>query len=163
MLSDFMDSVVARGAEALLPQNLSNEWLTPIAQASARFLFHASDGNMPDTDQGPLDIFEDMDGNLLLAAITEILQSRYDYPAHFQIETLPREILFESIACYALYATLETIHREHGISYPHPDPDTLLEPERIHEIEAGNPRISELLYASLRKTENPGVPEKKPI
>jgi hypothetical protein len=145
MLSDFMDHVVARGAEALLPHNLSDTWLEPIYRASARFLRHLAQA--PRTEEAsPLDLFEDLDGSIFLAAITEILQSRYDYPAYFQIEALPEEVLFESIACYAMYAALEDIFRKHGLVYPHPDADTLLEPQVLREIESETPRLSQLLH-----------------
>lgn len=148
MLSDFMDTVIVLGADAVLPHNLSDTWLEPICRASTRFLRHVARNLPVDTSQGPLDLFEDMEGSLFLAAVTEILQSRYDYPAHFQMETLPEDVLFESIACYALYAALEDLARKHGISYPHPDADTLLETERIRELESENPRLSRLLHES---------------
>ncbi|TWI65785.1 hypothetical protein LZ24_02971 [Desulfobotulus alkaliphilus] len=153
MLSDFMDTIVSRGAEALLPHNLPDIWLDPVFRAATRFLRHASGNSPAEAGENPMDLFEDMDGSLFLAAITEIIQSRYDYPAHFQMETLPEEILSESIACYAMYAALEKIHRQHGIGYPHPDPDTLLEPETIREIEEGNPKLSELLHDTFSMAE----------
>ncbi|MDL2286523.1 hypothetical protein LJC24_03735 [Desulfococcaceae bacterium OttesenSCG-928-F15] len=144
MLNTFMDEVVAQGAEAVLPHQLEDRWLFPMARAAKRFLRHgAAGGEAPET---PLDIFEDMEGSLFIAAITEILQSRYDYPAHFQMETLPEDVLYESIACYSLYLVLEEMKRTTSIPYPHPDPDTLLEPERLEEIEGNDPRISQYLY-----------------
>lgn len=144
MLNTFMDEVVAQGAEAVLPHHLDDRWLEPMARAAKRFLRHNTSGE--EAPETPLDLFEDMDGSLFLAAITEILQSRYDYPAHFQMETLPEEVLYESIACYSLYLVLEEMKRKTSIPYPYPDPDTLLEPERLEEIEKNDPRISQYLY-----------------
>lgn len=144
MLTTFMDDIVSQGAEAVLPHKLDARWLAPLATAAKTFLRYNAHGER--SSETPLDLFEDLNGSLFLAAMMEILQSRYGYPAHFQIEVLPEEILYESIACYSLYLVLEEMKQKFGIPYPLPDADTLLEPERLEEIEKSDPRISEYLY-----------------
>lgn len=152
MLNTFMDDVVVKGAEAVLPHRLDHKWLTLMTKAAKRFLVHSA--CEAEASGTPLDLFEDLEGSLFLAALTEILQSRYDYPAHFQIEALPEDVLYESIACYSLYLVLEGMKCRTSIPYPHPDPDTLLETERLEAIEKNDPRISAYLY-HIAQNENP--------
>lgn len=155
MLTRFMDEVMVNGADAVLPHNLADEWIGPMLRAGAKFLRHAATVGHEEAAENPVDLFEDMDGSIFIAAVTELLQSRYDYPAHFQIENIPDATLYESISCYALYAILEAFHRKDGLSYPKPDADSLLEPETIAMMEAEHPEISAALHALFQEQAHP--------
>ncbi|MCB9481726.1 MAG: hypothetical protein H6681_06815 [Desulfobacteraceae bacterium] len=145
MINSFMDEAVNSGAEAVLPKNLKDKWLDPICEAGAEFLKSAFNEKQED----PETFLNHEKGLLLLAAASELIQSRYDYPAGFHIATLPQDILFEYISCYSLAALLEKGKRESLFEIPDIDEDNIFDQDFISEIEQKNPAVTSYLYSRI--------------
>ena len=158
MITRFLDEVISRGADAVLPHALDAQWLDRLMAAGLHFLQSAARIDPETAREEPLDLFEDENGTLFLAAITELLQSRYDYPAHFQIEVVPSDVMYDSISCYALYLILEKANRTRGIVYPKPDADTILEADDLADLEAENADVAMvfgMIMAGVAETPDP--------
>jgi hypothetical protein len=140
-----MDEVVNLGAEAVLPKNLTDKWLDPICEAGAEFLKSAFNENKED----PETFLNHEKGMLLLAAASELIHSRYDYPAGFHIATLPQDILFEYISCYSLAVILEKGKRESLFEIPDINEDNIFDQEFIAKIEEKNSAVTNYLYSRI--------------
>jgi len=143
MISTFIDEVIAKGIKALLPQNLEDKWFEKLYNGSVEFLKGMADekGN-PDIET----FLNNTDGMILLAATAELIQFRYDYPAHFQIETIPKEHLFESISCYSIAILIEKFKKENQTSIKDLDEDDILNEEKLFLIEKENLDLSIFLH-----------------
>lgn len=145
MINDFIDEVVSCGVENILPHNLEDKWLTPIADASTEFLKIITNDLETDADS----FLNHEKGMLLMAAVTELIQHRYDYPAHFQINSVPRDALYDLVSCYCIAILMEEGKRVLKIDLPQLDKDEILEKEIISEVEAKNPQISSYLFSKI--------------
>ena len=140
MINKFMEEVVSLGAEALLPQNLNEEWLDLIYVGAGNFLKTAiNEGEEPAND------LSDINSMLMLAAVTELSQHNRNTPLERESFEIEEETFFEYLSCYALSAVVECICRESGIEVTPPSLETIFDRERLFEIEMENPNITTLL------------------
>ncbi|MGC3998037.1 MAG: hypothetical protein QM767_11310 [Anaeromyxobacter sp.] len=106
VLDRFRADVIDRGAEACLPRNLSNRWLTKVADAAKYVLENESD-EMPD------------DANAIaLAAALCLLSGKHNTPS---VQVGFGE-LFEYLQLYRTELLLELLHRNTDLRY---EPATL--------------------------------------
>lgn len=138
LLSDFMDEVVSEGAEAVLPQNLSMEWLDHLYGAAIDFL-RASAG---DDRENPEEIMEEVDSLLMIAGVTEILHHQRGYAERVDPE---KEDLYEPLSCYALQVVLEYIARRSALEIEPPSLSDIFDKDRIIAFEQENPEVTSAL------------------
>lgn len=142
MLSRFSNEVLSRGPSAILPQNLSAEWLKILQKHSDDFL----DRNFA---IGQCTETLDMGDPLLVACIHEVLQ--YDRPAG---PDLSGGELAEHVIIYALSITMETIRRASDIEMPPPTLDDLLSIDRIVAFGKINPEFGQFLQRACILPDN---------
>jgi len=142
MLSRFSNEVLSRGPSAVLPQNLSDEWLKILQKHCDDFL----DRNFA-VDQ--CTETQDMADPLLVACIHESLQ--YDRPAGPELSAAD---LAENVTIYALSITMETIRRASGIEMPPPTLDNLLSIDRIVAFGKINPEFGRFLQRACILPDN---------
>ncbi|MDY0133063.1 MAG: hypothetical protein RBR53_10400 [Desulforegulaceae bacterium] len=145
MINSFMDDVVNLGAKSVLPKNLKDKWLEPISKAGAEFLKSAFNQKKED----PETFLNNTNGMLLLAAASELIQARYDYPAGFHLASLPQDILFKYLSCYSITALLEIGKRKLLFELPDINEDNIFDHEFISDIEAKNSAVSNFLYSRI--------------
>lgn len=145
LINSFMDEAINLGPKAVLPKNLSDKWLDPLCEAGAEFLKAAFNEKKED----PETFLNHEKGLLLLAAASELIQARYDYPAGFHIATLPQDILFEYISCYSIAALLEKGKRQALFELPDINEENIFDQEFISDIEEKNSAVSTYLYSRI--------------
>lgn len=141
MISEFIDEVTSTGIDGILPKNLDEKWFRLLLDASVEYLQIV----LKEEKTDPETFLNNEKGMLLMAAVAELLQHRYDYPAHFQINSVPKEHLFDSASCYAIAIVMDLGRRTRGFELPEIDSETILETDMITEIESGNPVLSNFL------------------
>lgn len=139
-INQFMDEVIARGAEALLPQNLDDTWLEGLFIASRNFLAMAARDEEPEEEP-----FSDAHSMMLLSAVTELAQAQENYTPQEKEGDVDEGLFFEYLSCYALSILFEAIKRSSEFDFAPPTLETLLDRERIYEIEQETPVITEIL------------------
>ena len=133
MLSKFSNEVLSKGPVAVLPQNLSNEWLSRLNRLAAEFL----DGNFSlDECRSPKDVADP----LLSSSVYEILRHK-----HGDIVDISIEKMLEMVVIYALSIVMESADRESGIGLEPPDLDNILSIDRILAFKKVNPEFVNLL------------------
>ncbi len=143
MLNQFMDEVVANGPEALLPQNLEDQWLDMIYTASKLFIRTAA---VPEEEKEKKEYdFTDLYSNLMLTSVMEIMYYQKGVIIKSSKITVPEAEIYEYILCYAMSIVYESIRREADIVIPLPTLDTILDRERLFEIEQSNPELTDIL------------------
>ncbi|MBA4367677.1 MAG: hypothetical protein C0403_08570 [Desulfobacterium sp.] len=143
MLNQFMDEVVTNGPEALLPQNLEDQWLDMIYTASKLFIRTAA---LPAEEKEKKEYdFTDLYSNLMLTSVMEIIYHQKGVIIKSSKITVPEAEIYEYILCYAMSVVYESIRREADIVIPLPTLDTILDRERLFEIEQSNPELTEFL------------------
>lgn len=142
MINQYIDDVVSKGAEAVLPQNLDSKWLDLIYVAAKNFLQTAMgvEGDTIDDD-----VLNDENSLIMLASITEISQYQSGYSPDDPAFEIPEGKMFEYISCYALAVILECIHRESPLEMAPPTVESIFDRERLFEIEQNNPQLTEVL------------------
>lgn len=140
MINQFIDDVISKGAEASLPQNLSDEWLDVVTAAAVNLLKDLSG----DSESGieVEDAFENVESAVMMAAVMEIIQHTQDYPVGVNIN---EEILVECLKCYALYIAIEYIGRQMNVVIEHPTLENIFDQEKIASLEMSNPIITDAL------------------
>lgn len=133
MLSKFNNQVLSQGAEAVLPQNLSTEWLDVLQKMAEDFLNVSYD---LEECKEP----EDVADPLLTVCILEILRSQPG--AKTDIST--RKML-EKVTIYALSLIMETVHREVDIRLQPPTLENILSWERIAGLRNSHPEFLQML------------------
>lgn len=133
MLSKFSNEVLSHGSNAVLPQNLSDFWLSRLQQLSDDFL----DGNFS-IDQCA-DV-QDTGDPILVACVHEVL--RHNRKDGAKIST---DELAESVTIYALSITMETTRRESDLQLTPPTLDNLLAVDRIVQFGKTNPDFGRFL------------------
>ncbi len=151
MVNDFMDEVVSRGAEALLPQNLSVDWLDELYAAAIDFLRNVS--GETEGARGQEDLFEDEASMLMLSAVVEILHHQAGYPSDLRLQ---EGALFEPLSCYALWTVLEYIRRKSQLEIDPPTLENIFDKERIIRFERRNPDVTTALHMLVGKEAPPG-------
>ena len=133
LLSKFANEVLSRGAEALLPHNLSLYWLTTLQKMADDFL----DLNFQNADCS--DVGDDVDP-ILSACVSEILSHRQGGST----EIAPDELI-KKITIYSIHITIETIRRESGSDLQPTTVDTLLDADRLAELSNDYPEMANFL------------------
>lgn len=143
MLNQFMDDVVSKGAGAVLPHLLADEWLTPIAAAARQYLITVMENA---AEGAPQDPFEDDGSNMMLSAAMEAVQAEKGYPAEFSVHEIPEEELHEYLTCYALWAVMVYLGRHGELPVEEPTLETLFDREKILVVERTTPGLSAALH-----------------
>lgn len=133
MLSKFGNEVLSKGAEAVLPQNLSSFWLDVLLKISEDFLdssFSLDECNDP----------KDVADPILSTCVYEILRHR-----HAKSAIVPIEEMIEKMAVYAISIIMESIDRESGIGLISPSLENILSIDRITAYKAVNPDFVDML------------------
>jgi hypothetical protein len=122
LLSKFANEVLSKGPSALLPQNLSSEWLAKIQKMADDFL----DINF---EADSCDDVGDIVDPILSACVSEILSYQQDGTT----EISPNDLI-KRITIYSIHITIETIRRESGIGVDPPSLDNVFEQNRLSEL-----------------------------
>jgi hypothetical protein len=133
MLSRFNNEVLSYGPTAVLPHNLSSEWLRKLQKLSEDFL----DSNF--------DLYEcknarDIADPVLMACVYEILH--YQHGNHTEV---PPNEMAEKLTIYALSIIMEAVQRETDIGVKPPNLDNLLSMDRILAYKKNNPDFVKFL------------------
>ncbi len=133
MLSRFNNEVLSYGPSAVLPQNLSSEWITILQKMADDFLdtnFDLQECKNP----------QDMGDPVLMACVYEIA----GYPDEKKVDFTPKEMA-EKVAIYALAITMESVNRESNIELEPPNLDNVLSMDRIIAYKDINPEFVKVL------------------
>lgn len=141
MINRFMDEVVSKGAEALLPQNLTSEWLEHLTVGAKKFLLTAMKGESDD----PVDPFEDAESTMMLSGVMEIIQSQKGYSTDTEIPEIPDDELFECLSCYALWVVITFLGKVLELTLEFPTTENIFDREQIYEIEQKYPQLTAAL------------------
>jgi len=133
MLPKFNNEVLSKGPDAVLPQNLSREWLNTLQNIAEEFL----DINFNlDECKDPQDVADP----ILSTCVYEIL--RYQYG---DTSSASSEEIFEKMVIYAISISMEMVNREANIGLEPPDLDNILSIDRIIAFKEINPGFIKLL------------------
>lgn len=143
MLSRFSNEVLSCGSSAVLPQNLSINWLKRLQKLSDDFL----DKNFA-IDQCTETL--DMGDPVLVSCVHEIL--RYNHGAGPEISSGE---LAENVTIYALSITMESIRRESDMEMTPPSLKNLLSIDRIVQFAKINPDFGRFLERACIVADNP--------
>lgn len=122
LLSKLGNEILSRGPEAVLPQNLSPEWLGLIQKMADEFLdtnFEAGDCRKVDFTADPV----------LSACVLEILR----HLKTGNVDVQEKE-MFEKLTLYALSVTLETVAKQTAIDLAPPTLANIFDKRRLREI-----------------------------
>jgi hypothetical protein len=133
MLSRFNNEVLSDGPNAVLPQNLSGEWIRILQKMADDFLDTNFDLN---ECKDPRDIGDPV----LMACVYEIAR----YQDGEQADFTSREMA-EKVAIYALAITMESVNRESNIGLEAPNLDNVLSMDRIIAYKDVNPDFVKIL------------------
>ena len=137
-----MDEVVSCGAEAVLPQNLNDEWLDRLYVGAKHFISLIMQ-DIAEDEENIDKAFEDEYSMLLLTAVLEIVHQQSGYVA--ERPEIPEMEIIEKMKCYSLSVVLETIGRITDVRIDPPSLDTIFDKERIIEFESQHPEITAIL------------------
>lgn len=133
MLSKFSNEVLSKGPGAVLPQNLSHEWLYTLQNIAEDFL----DTNFSlDECQDPQEIADP----ILSTCVYEIL----DYQ-HGDTSSISAQEMLEKIAIYAISISMEAVNREADIGLDPPNLDNIFSIDRVIAFKEINPDFVDLL------------------
>ena len=122
LLSKFANEVLSKGPSAVLPQNLSLEWLVKIQKMADDFLDINFVSNSCD------DVGDKVDP-ILSACVSEILN--YHQEGTTEISADDR---IKKITMYAIHITIETTRRQSGIAVDHPSLEDIFDLNRLTEL-----------------------------
>ncbi|MDD2388569.1 MAG: hypothetical protein PHP23_02415 [Desulfobacterales bacterium] len=143
MINEFIDEVLSKGAEAVLPQHLNDEWLDRLYVGAKQLIDlvvrDGREGGAAD-EQEP---FQDDCSMALMMAVMEIVQHQAGYPAD-RID-MPEYELMEKMKCYAMAIVFESISRISDLEMDLPALDNIFDKIRIIEFEETHPEITTIL------------------
>jgi hypothetical protein len=142
MLPRFSNEVLSHGADAVLPQNLSNYWIKTLQKICDDFL----DSNFA-IDQCTETL--EMEDPVLVSCVHEVLHAKQKATPDISAEEMA-----EKVTIYALSITMETIRRESGIKMPTPTVENLLSIDRIVQFGKINPDFGHFLERTCIAPEN---------
>ena len=119
LLSKFANEVLSRGASALLPYNLSMQWLTALQKMADDFL------DLNFQTENCADVGDVVDP-ILSACVSEILS----YQQGGTTEIAPEDLI-KKITIYAIQITIETIRRESKIDVERPSLENILDADQL--------------------------------
>jgi hypothetical protein len=134
MLPRFSNEVLSRGSAAVLPQNLSDDWLGRLQKLSDDFLdnnFAVDQCTTPTLDPGD---------PILTACVHEVLGHSRGAGAEVSADELA-----ENVTIYALSITMETIRRQADLEMTLPTLQNLLSIDRIVAFGKINPDFGQFL------------------
>jgi hypothetical protein len=128
-LSRFANEVLAKGPEAVLPQNLNSFWLKRIQKMADDYLdtgFESNDCENISAVENPI----------ITACVYEIYkhQSRAD-------AELEKKRFIRYATIYLVCITMETVRRESGIQIGLPTLEDIFSEERMNQMKATNPQL----------------------
>jgi len=133
MLSEFNNEVLSKGPSAVLPQNLTDEWLKKLQKSAEDFLdssFSLEECKEP----------QDVADPILPICVWEILKRQYS-----DISKVPMKEMIEKMVIYAISITMEAVNRESDIGLDPPNLDNILSIDRIVAFKEINPDFIKLL------------------
>ena len=133
MLSRFNNEVLSAGPSAVLPQNLSGEWIKILQKMADDFLdtnFDLEECKDP----------QELGDPVLMSCVYEIAR----YQDGENVDFTPKEMA-EKVAIYALAITMETVNRESNIGLEAPNLDNILSMDRIIAYKDINPDFVKIL------------------
>jgi len=133
LLSKFANEVLSRGASALLPFNLSLEWLTALQKMADDFL----DLNFQSEDCSDVG---DVVDPILSACVSEILS--YQQGGSTEITA---DDLIKKITIYSIQITIETIRRGSGNDMERPSLENILDADQLAELSNVYPDMANFL------------------
>ncbi|MGD2149608.1 MAG: hypothetical protein PVJ20_13510 [Desulfobacterales bacterium] len=133
MLSKFGNEVLLHGPDALLPQNLNNEWLDTLQKMAGDFLDASYD---LEECKKP----EDVADPILSVCISEILRSQHKDKTNISVEKM-----LENITIYSVSLIIEAVERESNIGIEQPTLENILSWDRIMRMRKTNPKFVEAL------------------
>jgi hypothetical protein len=133
MLSRFNNEVLSAGPMAVLPQNLTAEWLKILQKMADDFL----DANF---DLNECKYPRDLGDPVLMACVYEIAR----YQDGKNVDFTSKEMA-EKVAIYAIAITMETVNRESNIGLEPPNLDNILSMNRIRAYKDINPEFVKIL------------------
>lgn len=133
ILSKFGNEVLSKGPLAVLPQNLSVEWLDRIQKMADEFL----DSNFENGDCRKTAFKADP---VLAACVSEIL--RHLKGGDVDVQEME---MFEKLTLYALSVTVETVTRENHIALEPPSLDTIFDKKRLRAIADIRPEFEPII------------------
>ena len=146
MLSKLNNELLTRGPAAVLPQNLTDAWLTTLQERAEVYLDAAYDLEVckePSDDADPM----------LVACVFEIYHQGGKAPDS-QIE--PQK-MGEMLTIYALSLVVESAVRNHGLSAPQPELKNFFSWNRIRKLGKKIPELSDFLnQACILKSSKTG-------
>lgn len=131
LLSKFANEVLSQGASALLPQNLSSEWLVNIQKMADNFL----DVNFQSEDCSEIG---DVVDPILSACVSEILSYQQEGATKISPEDLTKKI-----TTYCIHLTIETIRRESNIGVQPPSLENIFDYGRLVELKDAFPDLAQ--------------------
>ena len=148
MLSRFSNQVLSRGPAAVLPQNLSADWLKALQKRCDTFL----DRNfaVDQCSESP-----DADDPVLVACVHEVLRHTRKPDRDPSAEDLT-----EGVTIYALSITMETIRREADLEMAPPTLEDLLSIDRIVRFGRINPEFGRFLQRACITPDEKSTTEK---
>ena len=133
LLSKFANEVLSGGAAALLPHNLSLEWLPALQKLADDFLdINFQSGNCAEVG--------DTVDPILSACVSEILSYQQGGP-----QEIAPEDLIKKITIYCIQITIETIRRESGIEVQLPALENILEAGSLARMSEKFPDMNDFL------------------
>ena len=132
-LSHFAGEVLFKGPEAVLPQNLSPEWLGRIQKMADEFL----DANFEGGDCRKVGFTADP---VLSACVLEILRYLNDGKVDVQ-----ENEMFEKLTLYALSVTVQTVAKQKAIDLEPPTLATIFDKRRLQEIVKIRPEFEPII------------------
>jgi len=126
MLSKFGNEVLLHGPDALLPQNLNNEWLDILQKMAGDFLDASYD---LEECKKP----EDVADPILSVCVSEILRSQHTDKTDISIEEM-----LENITIYSVSLIIEAVERESNIGIEQPTLEDILSWDRIIRMRRTN-------------------------
>ena len=152
MINQFIDTIVSKGAEALLPQNLSSDWLERLSIAARNFICDITNDENEELEDH-VDIFESDESSLLLISVTEIIQFQKNYPADFNATDLPEDEIIGYLKCYSMSVIYEYIKRHTNMMFSSPGIENIFDEFRLIAIEENHPELTDALYDFVIKGE----------
>ncbi len=133
LLSKFNNEVLSKGPDAVLPQNLSHEWLSTLKNIAEDFF----DINFSlDECKDPREIVDP----ILSACVYEILGYQ-----HGDTSSVSTQEILEKMAIYAVSISMEAANREADIGLEPPNLDNILSIDRIIAFKKIDPDFIKLL------------------
>ena len=133
LLSKFANEVLSRGASALLPYNLSMQWLTALQKMADDFL------DLNFQTENCADVGDVVDP-ILSACVSEILS----YQQGGTTEIAPEDLI-KKITIYAIQITIETIRRESKIDVERPSLENILDADQLAGMSEMYPDLGNFL------------------